>query len=262
MGTDRMGGPWRAAVLESPVVSRVVGPQSAALLVFGSTLGPSTLSDLASPRHNPPSDCFPVLASLRSDTDLQPRQPAWYILGTGSAFPGLTFVLLTPPASVAPQVPHQCLSGSDVPCHFSAVSLCLFLSLPLSLSLSCFVSGCSCLVLLPSAFSLLSLSISVSLSVCLSVRLYLSAGLSSLDFSSPFLCLSLPFLYPPPISGDPSLNPFSGDTEGLSPRSTPSCSWYHQELYGYLGGDIGSPTTHILVAPRPWLPSTSRGLGA
>lgn len=42
MGTDRMGGPWRAAIPEDP---RVVGPQS--WLVFAPALGPSSLSGLA-----------------------------------------------------------------------------------------------------------------------------------------------------------------------------------------------------------------------
>lgn len=130
-------------------------------LVFASTLRPSSLSALASPPHKPPSDCFPVLASLRSDTDLPPLAACivhpghWFCFSRPHLCPSHTSCLCAP--IPIPRVPRQCLSGSDIPCHFSsAVSPFMFLSLPLSLSLSCFVSGCSCLLFFPCLLFLFS----------------------------------------------------------------------------------------------------------
>lgn len=178
MGTDRMGGPWRAAVLESRVVSRAVGPQSAALLVFGSTLGPSTLSDLASPPHNPPSDCFPVLASLRSDTDLQPGNLhgiSWALALLFQASP-LSFSLLLPlwppksHASVCLALTFPVTSQlSPCVCFF----LCLCLSPCLALSLAVPVSCSSRLLFLFSPYLFLSLCLCVSLSVCIYLQVSL-----------------------------------------------------------------------------------------
>lgn len=47
MRTDRMGGAWRAAILESGEVSRVVGSQSAAILA-SLCLHPGSLLPLGS----------------------------------------------------------------------------------------------------------------------------------------------------------------------------------------------------------------------
>lgn len=151
-------------------------------LVFASTLNPSSFSGLAGPPHKPSSDCFPVLASLTSDTNLPP--PAWYILGTGSAFPGPTSALLTPPASVPPTLTPESHASVCLALTFPVTSpqlspLCLFLSLPLSLSLSCFVSGCSCLLFFPcllflfSPYLFLSLCLCGALSVCFCLQVSL-----------------------------------------------------------------------------------------
>ena len=206
------------------------------------------------------------------------------MLGTGSAFPGLTSVLLTPLASVPPSPSPESHASVCLALTFPVTSpqlsprlcffLCLCLSPCLALSLAVPVSYSS-----PVCF-FSSLHIYFCLSVCEALCLSASVCRSLLPrfFSSPFLCLSLLFLYPPPISGDP-LHSISGDPppphlkrppstpsqetlRDCPPRSTPSCSWDHQKMCGHLGETWGLPTTHILVTPRFWLPSTSGGLGA